>query len=173
MTPTPVSLYVAARALWPRHPTRRIVGPVAVEPDHAPFDPVGRADYAGVLTDRVIDRVLEPIGDKSDGAAEPARYRVRWSGPVGDLAHLVERHDRKLGVPEATFLLGETCADLGQCIVGITGRQHTVIAGTAEVEVELEEIGRRRWNGRQRGKRCGERQGIPVQHRNHPLAAGP
>src|ERR1700694_5350792 len=39
-----------------RHLAGRVEGPIAIDPDHAPFDAPGRADQRGILTHRVIDR---------------------------------------------------------------------------------------------------------------------
>ena len=52
------------RALWkpwavilrPRHPAGRVIGPVAVEPDHAPFHAPADAEPARSLEDRIVDR---------------------------------------------------------------------------------------------------------------------
>ena len=42
----------ARSSLRGRRPCRRVVGPVAVEPDHAPFDALAEAGKAAVLDDR-------------------------------------------------------------------------------------------------------------------------
>jgi hypothetical protein len=51
-----------ARISGPRHLALRIIGPVAVEADHAPFHAVTCPQHAGVLNDRIVDQVLFAIG---------------------------------------------------------------------------------------------------------------
>src|SRR5450756_962665 len=101
-------------ALGLRHLAGRVIGPVAVEADHAPFDAPGHADHAGILADPVIHPVLAPVTDRGHRRAEPARNGSLRPGPVGGFAHPLEVENLQVGVPELALLLGETCADLAE-----------------------------------------------------------
>src|SRR5437763_17195209 len=67
--------------LWPRHPTGRIVGPVAVEPDHTPLHPPPDAEPAGGFQDGIVDRVVRAVRGVRDAIAEPARDRLGRAAP--------------------------------------------------------------------------------------------
>src|SRR5215470_5566743 len=56
-----------------RHLAVRTVSPVAVEPDHAPFDAGQDADHPSVLGDRVIDGAPDAVRNQRAGAAESPR----------------------------------------------------------------------------------------------------
>src|SRR5215472_8671935 len=89
----------------PRRPAGRVVGPVAVEPDHAPLDPPVGADHAGVLLDRIVDRVPAAVGDLDAAAAEAPRDALRRPGAERGLADILETDDGEIAGPEGAFLL--------------------------------------------------------------------
>src|SRR5262245_17533494 len=97
--------------LWARHLACRIIRPVAVETDNAPFDAPGHADHAGVLTDGVIHRMTTHITNSSDNYEVAAQYRFRSPWEVCDFPHAVEADDLQVGIPEPTLLLGKAGLD--------------------------------------------------------------
>jgi|SRR5215471_19957441 len=123
-----------------RHLARRIVRPVAVETDDAPLDTPRHPDHAGVLTDRVIHRVVSPVAYSSDSCTVTARYRLRGPRAVCDFPYSVEADDLQLGIPEPTLLLGEAGSDPAQG--GITRWQHSVVARTDQVNAFFKPTGR-------------------------------
>src|SRR5262245_21466543 len=125
----------------PGHPAVRGVGPIAVEAGHTPLDAVGHSDHAGVLADRIVDRMLEAVRHEGEGGAEAARYRVRRPRPVRDLSHLVEGHDGEARRPELALLLGKARAELIERTRPVAGWHDAVIARPGEVEVQLQRVG--------------------------------
>ncbi len=85
-------------------PCTRVVGPVAVDADHAPLDAPGRADHAAVLDDGIAHRPPMAVGGQRAAAAEPARNGAVGPWPERDLADLVEVRDLQVGIPEPAFL---------------------------------------------------------------------
>src|SRR4030088_128969 len=124
----------------PRHLAGRIVGPVAVEADHAPLDtPIG-TDHAGVLGDGVVDGVLAAVGDFDDAAAEST-----WDGLCGPrtkcrFADLREIDDSEVAVPVPALLAIEALGDLFQRVRVVAGGQHAIVARAGEVEIHLPPI---------------------------------
>src|SRR5262249_22023989 len=126
------------RRSGPRLLAAGVVGPAAVEPDHAPFHAPGHAEPARILADRIMDRVLQSVRHQRDCAAEPTRDRVRSPGAEPGLAHLLEAHNGEARLPEAGLLLGEARANLGQGRDRVAWRQHAVVARRFEIEVLFE-----------------------------------
>src|SRR6516162_5092396 len=79
-----------------RHLARRIVRPVAVETDDAPLDTPRHPDHAGVLTDRVIHRVVSAVAYSGDSRTVTARYRLRSPRAICDFPYSVEADDLQL-----------------------------------------------------------------------------
>src|SRR6516162_3989513 len=77
----------------PRHFAGWIVGPIAIEAFHAPFDAPAFADYAEVFADRIMHGVLEAVGHEGKRAAVPARDGMRRPRPKCGLANLLESDD--------------------------------------------------------------------------------
>src|SRR4051794_28001482 len=94
--------------LGPRHAAGGIIGPVAVEPDHAPFHPPADAKPAGGFQDRVMDRVACPVRDARDAAAEAARDRLGCAAPRPEcrFPDPVDAENFQIGSPEFSFLVG-------------------------------------------------------------------
>src|SRR5712691_565325 len=90
-----------------RHLAGRTVGPVAIEPGHAPSDAPARPDHARILGDRIMDGVLAAVRDLDHGAAEPARYGVGRPRAERSFANAVEAQGGEVGVPVLVFLVVE------------------------------------------------------------------
>src|SRR5215831_18454813 len=88
------------------HLTARVVSPIAVEPDHAPFHTPGHPDHAGIFADRVTDLVPAAVADQGHRGAEAPRDGSSRPGPERDLAHPLEVEDLQVGVPETALLFG-------------------------------------------------------------------
>src|SRR5262249_1293382 len=149
---------------------RGIVRPVAVETDNAPLDAPRHADHPGVLTDRVIHRVLAPVAHSRNGCAVAARYRLRSPRAVCDFPHSVEAKDLQIGIPETPFLLGETGSDPTQ--TSLTRWQHAVVARTNQVDAPFKPTRRRGRGGRAqrdtRSDRDGTQKTRSCQHEKLP-----
>src|SRR3954464_12549958 len=105
-----------------RHLAGRIVGPVAVEADHAPFDtPIG-TDHAGVLGDGVVDGVLAAVRDFDDAAAESTRDGLGGPGAERRLPDLRKSEDGEVAVPVLALLAIEALGDLFQRVRVVAGR---------------------------------------------------
>src|SRR4029078_8174117 len=115
-----------------RHVAWGVVRPVAVEADDAPLDTPRQADHASVVHDRVIHCVLAPVAYSRDSRAVAARYRLGRPWAVCDFPYAVETDDLQVGIPEATFLLGEAGSDPTQ--TSFTRWQHPVVARTNQVD---------------------------------------
>src|SRR5262249_33922913 len=126
-----------ARASGLGHAAARVVGPVAVEADHAPFHAPARPDPAGILADPVVDRAGARVGDEGDAAAIAAGNGIRRPapGPVGRLADAVDLHDVQGRLPEGALLLGEPGHDLVQHRRVFAGRHHVVVARAGQPEI--------------------------------------
>src|SRR5215831_11044971 len=110
-----------------RHLAGGTVGPVAIEPDHAPLDPPAGADHAGVLGDAVVDRLLAAVRGLDDTAAEAARNAVGGPRPKGGLAQPLEIHDLEIGIPVLVFLLIEPRGDAAERLRVVAGRQDALV----------------------------------------------
>ena len=62
-------------------------------------------------------------------AAKAAREGAARPETNGDLAYPLEADDLQVGIPEAAFLLGETCGDLIE--PGFAARQDAIVIGPA------------------------------------------
>ena len=103
----------------------RVVGPVAVEPDHAPFHPPADTEPAGGLQDRVVDRVARAVRGVRDAVAEPARDRLRCAAPKISIR---SRHSRRT-VPIRRSAYPFCQGDLGEI-----GRSRIPMALSREVK---------------------------------------
>src|SRR6185312_9292153 len=131
----------------PGHLAGGVIGPIAVETGHAPFDAPGSADHAGILADRVVHLVLAAVADIGRCGAEPARNCVRRPRAERDLAHALEPDDLQVRVPVLAFLLGKAPTDGVERRVA--GGQHAVVTRAGQVDARFEPA---------RGgcRRCGE-----------------
>src|SRR5581483_12056859 len=93
------------RVLRPRHPAGGIIGPVAVEADHAPLDAPADAEPAAGLVDRIADLMARAVGDVRDAAAEPSRERLCGPRPPGHLANPLDPDDLEIRIPVHALLL--------------------------------------------------------------------
>src|ERR1700716_1829599 len=85
----------------------RIIGPVAVEPGHAPFDALAEAGKAAILDDRVMHDVELAVAQHDVGAAIAARNIVGLPGPECGLVDLAIGGDLQRGIPVGAFLFLE------------------------------------------------------------------
>src|ERR1041385_6585800 len=112
----------------------RVIGPIAIEPDHAPLHaPVG-ADHAAVLGDRIADGAPYAVGDQSAAGAEAARDRAVGPGPERHLLDLVDAFNPQVGVPEPAFLGGEAVLDRAEPPQVVAGRQLGIEARAPEIQ---------------------------------------
>src|ERR1700761_5545305 len=84
----------------PRAPAVRLIGPFAVEADHAELNADTDADHAAVLGDRVVHRAPHAIGDHGGRLAEPARDCARRPWLPGHFLDPLEAGDLQVGIPE-------------------------------------------------------------------------
>src|SRR5438128_957914 len=98
----PVDSPESRQTLRPRHAAGGIVGPVAVEPDHAPLHAPANAEPAGIFANRIVDGMGRAIRDPRDPAAEAARDRLRRALPGAErgLADAIDADDFQVGIPE-------------------------------------------------------------------------
>src|SRR4051794_36797956 len=139
------------RRLQPTRESRRsglrrlagwIVGPVAVEPDHAELDAVAEAREAAILDDGIIHRARFAVADQRGRRAIAPRDVVGLPGPEGELVHPVVAGDLQRRVPERALLVGKARGDLAQG--PFAGRQVAVKARAGQPEILLQRIGRLR-----------------------------
>src|SRR5262249_19780455 len=117
------------------------IRPVRVGADSDPLGSPGQADHAGVLTDRVIHGMITPVANSRDNCAVAARYRLRSPWAVRDFPYSVEADDLQVGIPEPTLLLGKAGLDPTQG--GLTRWQHSIVAGTDQVDAFFQPTSRR------------------------------
>src|SRR5262245_49461296 len=140
-----------------RHQAARVIGPVAVEADHTPFDPPGHPEPTTGLADRIMERPLAPVRDERNAIAEPARDRLRGPGAECRLANALDAENLEVGLPVLAFLVGEPGAELVQHARVVAQRHERVVARTREVEVELVPVrGRGRRGAAERDQTCDE-----------------
>src|SRR5438045_6316642 len=84
------SLKIASGA---RHPAGRIVGPVAIEPDHAKFDAIADTCIAAVLDEGEIDGAHLAVTDLRLRRAEAARDVAGLPGAYCQFANICEIDD--------------------------------------------------------------------------------
>src|SRR5215475_9177859 len=74
-------------------PAARIVGPVAVEADNAPFHALLEAGEAAILDDRIVHGVHARIAQLDAAAAVASRNVVGLPGPEGDFVDVAVTRD--------------------------------------------------------------------------------
>src|SRR5437764_10487940 len=89
----------------------RAIGPVAVEPGHAPLDALAKAGKAAVLEDRIVHRAHFAVVQHDVGAAEAAWNSIGLPRPEGDFLHPAIAGDPQLGIPERAFFVPELIGD--------------------------------------------------------------
>src|SRR6476469_5601130 len=77
-----------------------VIGPIAVEADHTPFNPLAEAGEAAVLDDGVSQGMERAVVQLHRAAAIAARDVVGLPGPEGDLMDIGIGHDLQPGIPE-------------------------------------------------------------------------
>jgi len=117
----------------------RIIGPVAIEPGHAPFDALAEAGKAAVLDDGVVHGTHLAVAQHGVGGAIAARNVVGLPGPEGGFVDPAISRDRERRIPEGAFLFLELRSD---------GRQRPLALGNTPVifrseqpEIQFERIG--------------------------------
>src|SRR5262245_38898863 len=144
-----------ARASGLGHAAARVVGPVAVEADHAPFHAPACTDKAGILADPVVDRTGARVGNEGEATAKAAGNGIGRPapGPVGRLTDAVDLHDEQGRLPEGALPLGEPGHDLAQHRRVFADRHHVVVARAGQPEILFQPtrgVCRRRRERRQR-----------------------
>src|SRR6266852_737369 len=100
-------IYVGGQGLRPCRPAIRVISPVAVETDHAPFDAVAGADHAAVLDDRIVDLMPLAVGHQDGGGAVASWDRTRAPRLPCDLLDSFESHYCEGRIPEPALLGGK------------------------------------------------------------------
>src|SRR5687767_11314358 len=133
-----------------------IIGPVAIEPGHAPFDALAEAGKAAVLDDRVVHLAHLAVVQHDVGAAIAARNVVGLPGPERGFVDPAIAGDLQRRIPEAAFLLPELGGDGAERSFALL--DPAVIAGTGQPEIQLRRIGGlRRLAGSQQAQDDAER----------------
>src|ERR1700730_3791281 len=88
-----------------------IIGPVAIEPGHAPFDALAEAGKTAILDDRIMHDVGLAVAQHNVGAAIAARNVVGLPGPERGLMDRAIGGDLQGRIPEGAFLLVELAGD--------------------------------------------------------------
>ena len=117
----------------------RIVGPVAIEPGHAPFDALAEAGKAAVLDDRVMHGVQRAVVQEHVGAAITARNVIGLPGPERGFMDLAIGRDLQGRIPELAFFFAELGADCPQRALAFG--HPPVIARAGQPEIQLPGIG--------------------------------
>src|SRR5512139_1270183 len=86
---------ITGGASRPRHPAGGIVGPVAVEPDHAKFDARPNTCKAAILDDGKVHRAHLAVADRRLRSAEAAGDISRFPRPECNLANVCESGNLK------------------------------------------------------------------------------
>src|SRR5262249_48012653 len=89
----------------------RVVGPIAVEPDHAPLDALAEAGKAAVLDDGIVQCVDGFVIELHAAGAIASRDIVGLPGPEGDLVDIAVARNPQLGIPEVAFFFLELRGD--------------------------------------------------------------
>src|SRR3954447_14912048 len=89
----------------------RTVGPVAVQPGHAPLHALSVTGEAAILQDGVVHGSHLAIVAHDIGAAKPARNIVRLPRPERRLVAPAVTRDPQLGIPVHAFLFPELAGD--------------------------------------------------------------
>src|SRR5271169_4368171 len=97
--------------LRPGGPAGRTIGPVAIEPGHAPLDALAVAGEAAVLDDGVVQAAHLAVVQHDAGGAETARYVVGLPGPERDFVDVAIAGDLQRRIPVGAFLLPELGGD--------------------------------------------------------------
>src|SRR6202007_1566745 len=119
----------------PRGAAGRVVGPIAIEPDDAEIDAPIHADHAGVLGDRIIDRVATPVVDEGGAAAEAPRDRLRGPRQHRGFADIFDADDAQLGIPEPTLFGAEVTDDAIKRGRIIAGRYNPIVVRSGQPEI--------------------------------------
>src|SRR3977135_453211 len=77
-----------------------IVGPVAIDPGHAPFDALAERGKTAILDDRVVHLTQLAVAQHDVGAAIAARNIVGLPGPEGGFMDRAVGLDLQFGIPE-------------------------------------------------------------------------
>src|SRR5438105_4251351 len=113
----------------------RIVGPVAIEPGHAPFHALAEAGKAAVLDDRVMHGVQRAVVQEHVGAAIAARNVVGLPRPECGFMDLAIGRDLQSRIPELAFFFPELVADRPQHAPAFG--HPPVIARAGQPEIQL------------------------------------
>ena len=129
----------ALRESGPGGLAARVVGPVAIEPGHAPFDALAEAGKAAVLDDRVMHGVQRAVVQEHVGAAITARNVIGLPGPERGFMDLAIGRDLQGRIPELAFFFAELGADCPQRALAFG--HPPVIARAGQPEIQLPGIG--------------------------------
>src|SRR5882757_8588223 len=97
--------------LLPCRPAARIIGPVAVEPDHTPFDALAKSGKAAILDDGIMHGPGLAVVQHDIGSAVAAGNIVRTPGPERGFVDAGIAGDLQRGIPEGALLLLELRGD--------------------------------------------------------------
>src|SRR6516225_4641660 len=100
--------------LWTGHLTIGVIGPIAVQPRHTPFDPLAVAGEAAILDDREVYGVDPAVAGHCAATAIAARNVVGLPGTERDLMDIAVTRDSQRGIPKGAFFLSELLGDGGE-----------------------------------------------------------
>src|SRR5260370_22356857 len=130
---------VGGRESGPGGPAARVVGPVAIEPGHAPLDALAEPGKAAVLDDRVMHGVQRAVVQEHVGAAIAPRNVVGLPGPERGFMDLAIARDLQGRIPELAFFFPELVADRPQHAPAFG--HPPVIARARQPEIQLPGVG--------------------------------
>src|SRR5262252_119723 len=116
----------------------RIIGPIAVESDDAPFDAIACADHAAVLDDGAIDLMSLTVGNQDGSDAVAPRDRARGPRLPSDLLDCFESDDCEGRIPEPALLRAESRHDLVERSAVVAERHIAVVSRTRHPEILFE-----------------------------------
>src|SRR5581483_8329699 len=146
---------------WSRGLAGGVKGPVAVEPDHAPFDALAEAGKAAVLDDRIVDGVDLAVAQHHVAGAIAARNIVGLPRPEGDLMDVAIGLDFQPRIPVHALLFLELRGDGAERL--LADLDPSVIARAEQTESEFEGIGGERRLGERRKRQRGAGKGKAFQ----------
>src|SRR5258708_6450225 len=117
-----------------------IIGPVAIEPGHAPLHALAEAGKAAILDDGVMHLVHAAVAELDLSAAIAARNVVGLPGPERGFMDLAISNDLQRGIPVVALFFLKLIGNGPER--GFAGLYHSVIFGTGQPEIQLPRIGR-------------------------------